>query len=70
MAYCLLPEKFQPVQNSTGAPSSMLAGLQTPTEFMAYGEAEGFHTRLEEQRLQLQPSGGRRSVAPAVSDPE
>ena len=31
MVYCLLPEKFQPVQNSTGVPSSMLAGLQSPT---------------------------------------
>ena len=31
MAYSLLPEKFQPVQNSTGAQSSMLVGSQTPT---------------------------------------
>jgi len=39
-------------------------------EFMAYGEAEGFHTRLEEQRLQVQASGGGRSVAPAAPDLE
>ena len=39
-------------------------------EFMAYGEAEGFHTRLEEQRVQVQASDYERSVAPATSDPE
>jgi hypothetical protein len=37
--------------------------------FMGYGEAEGFHTRLEEHRIRVQASESERGVSPKVDDP-
>ena len=37
--------------------------------FIGYGEAEDFHTRLEEQRIRAQASASEQRISPKTGDP-